>query len=190
MLGDHPILMTATVLMEIPATLGKLGGIALMLLGFSLVVFFHELGHFLAAKWCDVKVERFCIGFGREIIGFTRGETRYSFNILPLGGYVKMHGQEDFAVDKSGEWAVRNDPRSFSNKPVGARAAVVSAGVAMNLVFAAAAFAVVYMIGLDSISPVVGYVAPGNPASRLMKLVWAPPGYLKTATSHRLGSEN
>ncbi len=50
--------------------------------GFSAVIFFHELGHFLIAKWCSVRVDRFAIGFGRELIGFTRGETRYSLNIF------------------------------------------------------------------------------------------------------------
>lgn len=81
----------------------------LVLMGFSAVVFVHELGHFLAAKWAGVRVERFAIGFGRELFGFTKGETRYSFNILPLGGYVKMLGQEDFVVDKSGELKVKED---------------------------------------------------------------------------------
>ncbi|MCH7526365.1 MAG: M50 family metallopeptidase, partial [Planctomycetes bacterium] len=74
----------------------------LIFAGFSVVIFVHELGHFAAAKWSGVRVERFAIGFFTEIFGFTRGETRYSFNILPLGGYVKMLGQEDFE-DKAGE---------------------------------------------------------------------------------------
>ena len=56
----------------------------------GLVIFVHELGHFLVAKWAGVRVDKFCVGFGRELFGFTRGRTRYSFNILPLGGYVKM----------------------------------------------------------------------------------------------------
>src|SRR5262245_45183389 len=56
----------------------------LLILGFSLVVFVHELGHFAAAKWARVRVERFAIGFGKELFGFTLGETRYSFNVLPL----------------------------------------------------------------------------------------------------------
>jgi len=102
-----------------------------MLLGFSLIVFVHELGHFGAAKWAGVRVERFAIGFGREIFGFTKGETRYSFNILPLGGYVKMLGQEDFD-DKSKELIFKDDPRSFVNKPVARRMVIVSAGVVMN----------------------------------------------------------
>ena len=103
----------------------------LMLLGFSVIVFVHELGHFAVAKWAGVRIETFAIGFGREIAGLTRGETRYSFNILPLGGYVKMLGQEDFD-DKSNQLRFKDDPRSFINKPVGHRMAIVSAGVIMN----------------------------------------------------------
>ena len=99
----------------------------LIVLGFSAVIFVHELGHCVLAKLADVRVEKFCIGFGRELFGFTRGETRYSFNILPLGGYVKMLGQEDFD-DKTNEFKFQDDPRSFASKPVGHRAAIVSAG--------------------------------------------------------------
>ncbi|UCG32162.1 MAG: site-2 protease family protein [Phycisphaerales bacterium] len=164
MLADYPVLTTATVLMEVPAVLGKLGGIALMLLGFSLVVFVHELGHFLAAKWAGVRVDKFCVGFGKELFGFTRKSTRYSFNALPVGGYVKMLGQEDFAVDKDGDWSFKGDPDSFTNKPVGIRMIIVSAGVVMNLVFAAVVFMFVYMVGMPSLAPIVGFVAPGSPA--------------------------
>lgn len=139
--------------------------ILLILIGFSVVVFFHELGHFSVAKWAGVRVERFAVGFGPELFGFTRGETRYSFNIFPLGGYVKMLGQEDFEVDKTGELQARDDPRSFSNKPVSHRMAVVSAGVVMNLILAAALFMLVYMIGKVEVQPVVGYVIPGSPAA-------------------------
>ncbi len=105
----------------------------LIVLGFSAVIFVHELGHCVLAKLADVRVEKFCIGFGRELFGFTRGETRYSFNILPLGGYVKMLGQEDFEVDTSGELQHKEDPRSFANKPVGHRMVIVSGGVLMPL---------------------------------------------------------
>ena len=136
----------------------------LVFLGFSIVIFFHELGHFLAAKWCDVRVDKFAIGFGREIFGFTRGETRYSFNILPLGGYVKMLGQDDVAIDKSGEWIVKDDPHAFTSKPVGQRMIIVSAGVVMNLIFAAVAFMIVFMIGMKTLAPEVGLVLPGSPA--------------------------
>lgn len=136
----------------------------LIFFGFSMVIFVHELGHFVVAKLCDIRVERFAVGFFREIWGFTRGETRYSFNILPLGGYVKMLGQEDFEIDKSGEIAVKADPRSFSNKSVGKRMAVISAGVIMNVLFAGVIFAVVFMIGMPAPVPKIGMVVPNQPA--------------------------
>ncbi len=138
----------------------------LLVLGFSLVIFVHELGHFLAAKWAGVRVETFAIGFGKELIGFTHGETRYSFNVLPLGGYVKMLGQEDFVVDKSGELKVKDNPRSFTSKPVGKRMVIISAGVIMNLLFAAAAFAMVVMVGRPQPPAVVGIVVDGSAAAR------------------------
>lgn len=143
-----------------------LKGPLLVFAGFSLVIFIHELGHFIAAKLCNVKVEKFCIGFGRELFGFTRGETRYGFNILPFGGYVKMHGQEDFTVDKSGEWAVKDDPRAFTHKPVWQRMIIVSAGVVMNVVSAALLFMFVFMVGIDFASSEVGMVVPESPAER------------------------
>ncbi|MFH1417095.1 MAG: site-2 protease family protein [Planctomycetota bacterium] len=138
----------------------------LLLLGFSLVIFVHELGHFLAAKWAGVRVDKFAIGFGKELFGFTKGETRYSFNALPLGGYVKMLGQEDFVVDKSGELKVKNDPDAFTNKPIGKRMVIISAGVVMNLLFAAVAFAVVVMVGRPQAPAVIGVVVPNSPAAR------------------------
>ncbi|HUU84955.1 MAG TPA: site-2 protease family protein [Phycisphaerae bacterium] len=134
-------------------------------LGFSAVIFVHELGHFLVAKWAGVRIEKFCVGFGRELFGFTRGETRYGFNLLPLGGYVKMLGQEDFEVDTSGELQHRQDPRSFANKPVGKRMLIVSAGVVMNVLFAAVLFMIVFMIGLQVLVTDVGYVLPNSPAA-------------------------
>lgn len=137
----------------------------LIFLGFSAVIFVHELGHFLAAKWAGVRVERFAIGFFREVFGFTWGETRYSFNILPLGGYVKMLGQEDFD-DKGEELVVKNDPRAFTNKPVGKRMIIVSAGVVMNVLFAGLMFVIVFMHGVDDEVTTIGYVVPESPAAR------------------------
>lgn len=137
----------------------------LMLAGFSAIIFVHELGHFAVAKWADVRVERFAIGFGRELFGFTRGETRYSWNILPLGGYVKMLGQEDFD-DKSNELRFNDDPRSFVNKPVGHRMAIVSAGVIMNVLFACLLFMIVFLVGMESDAPRIAYVEPDSPADR------------------------
>jgi membrane-associated protease RseP (regulator of RpoE activity) len=136
----------------------------LIFAGFSAVIFVHELGHFLAAKWMDVRVDRFAIGFMSEVVGFTRGETRYSFNILPLGGYVKMLGQEDFD-DKTLELKAPNDPRSFGNKTVLQRMVIVSAGVIMNVIFAALMFVIVFMHGKDELGSTIGYVLPESPAA-------------------------
>lgn len=138
----------------------------LLILGFSLVIFVHELGHFAAAKWAGVRVERFAIGFGKELLGFTRAETRYSFNVLPFGGYVKMLGQEDFVVDKSGELKVKENPDSFTNKSIGQRMVIISAGVIMNLIFAAIAFGIVVMVGRPQWPSVVGTVLPGSSRRR------------------------
>ena len=137
----------------------------LMVLGFSVIIFVHELGHFLAAKWAGVRVERFAIGFGREVSGFTWGETRYSFNILPLGGYVKMLGQEDFD-DKSNELLFKDDPRSFINKSVSRRMAIVSAGVVMNVLFACFCFMIVFLIGMEAHGTRIGFVEPDSPADK------------------------
>jgi len=133
-------------------------------IGFSLIIFVHELGHFLVAKWAGVRVEQFAIGFFREVFGFTRGETRYSFNLLPLGGYVKMLGQEDFEVDTTGELQFKDDPRSFANKSVGKRMAIVSAGVVMNLLLAGLLFMVVFLVGKEVPSTKIGAVVPDGPA--------------------------
>jgi len=163
MMGCLPALLAQT---EGPGWLANLWSILLLIIGFSLVIFVHELGHFLTAKWAKVRVEKFCIGFGKELFGFTYGGTRYGFNILPLGGYVKMLGQEDFVVDKSGELKVKNDPDSFSGKSIGARMIIVSGGVIMNLLFAAVAFAVVVMVGRLEMPAIVGDVGDNTPAAR------------------------
>lgn len=163
------------VLMQTDLLAGQLGQISaawnsiwpylLMMFGFSLIVFVHELGHFAVAKWAGVRVEKFAVGFGRELFGFTRGETRYSFNILPLGGYVKMLGQEDFD-DKSNELKFKEDPRSFMCKPVGHRMAIVSAGVVMNVIFAALLFMVCFSIGFEGVDTSIGLVQPDSPADK------------------------
>jgi RIP metalloprotease RseP len=94
--------------------------------GLGLVIFAHELGHFIAAKAVDIRVEQFALGFGTRLFGFKRGEADYRINLLPLGGYVKMAGQEDFAPLKMED---RPDSRAFPNKSVGQRFAVISAAV-------------------------------------------------------------
>ncbi len=80
------------------------------LLGLGLLVFIHELGHFLVAKWAGIRVEQFSLGFGPKLIAFKRGETEYKISLLPLGGYVKMSGEEP----EEGVIKPLDDPRSFA----------------------------------------------------------------------------
>jgi regulator of sigma E protease len=134
------------------------------LIGLSFVIFIHELGHFLAAKWCDVNVTTFSIGFGPVIPGcwFKRGETIYKLALFPLGGYVQMVGQVDGDESSDGS---EEDPRSFRNKTVGQRMLIISAGVIMNVVLAIACFIIVYQgNGKDRIAAVVASVEADSPA--------------------------
>ena len=107
-------------------------------LGLSLIIFIHELGHFLAAKWCDVHVKTFSIGFGPAVpfCSYKWGETTYMVGIIPLGGYVSMVGEGDNAGDEDAE----EDPRSFRHKSVGQRMLIISAGVIMNILLGMACF--------------------------------------------------
>src|SRR5262249_5616831 len=103
-----------------------------VVIGLGLVIFIHELGHFVAAKMCDVHVKTFSIGFGPAVPGcsYRWGETRYMIGIIPLGGYVSMVGEGDNAADEDAE----EDPRSFRKKSVGQRMIIISAGVIMNVI--------------------------------------------------------
>ncbi|MCE9531958.1 MAG: RIP metalloprotease RseP [Planctomycetes bacterium] len=131
-------------------------------IGLGLVIFIHELGHFLAAKWCDVHVETFSIGFGKPLPGckFKYGETTYKIGWIPLGGYVKMIGEGENADTEEAE----EDPRSFKNKPVGQRMIIISAGVIMNIILACICFIIVYSHGVDEKPPILGWVEAGSPA--------------------------
>jgi regulator of sigma E protease len=130
-------------------------------IGLGFLIFIHELGHFLVAKWCDVHVETFSIGFGPAIPGcsFQRGETYYKIAWFPLGGYVKMVGEGP--EDDEGE----DDPRSFKNKPVWQRMAIISAGVFMNTITALVLFIFIYMTrGAEMTAGTIGMVDSGSPA--------------------------
>ena len=106
----------------------------------GVLIFVHELGHFWAAKSVGVAVERFSIGLGPRVWGFRKGDTDYVLSAIPLGGYVKMQGMEDEVLEHL-EGGARKAPRrpgsgDFDARPVWARAVVISAGVAMNMLFA------------------------------------------------------
>ena len=143
---------------------GGLIAIAKAALGLSLVVFLHELGHFMAAKWCDVNVNTFSIGFGPTIPGcsFKWGETTYKLSLFPLGGYVQMLGQVDGDEGSDGS---EDDPRSYRNKSVGQRMLIISAGVIMNVILAVVCFVVVFRgPGKDRMAGVIGEIDTGAPA--------------------------
>ncbi len=141
------------------ATLSTFWNIAQVVIGLGFVIFFHELGHFLLAKWNGVKVEKFSIGFGPTLVGFRRGETEYVVAAIPLGGFVKMlgEGMEDEANRST-------DPRAFTNKSVGARMAIICAGVIMNVILGLGCFVYAYGQGMADRPAIVGGVGAASPA--------------------------
>ena len=165
------------------------------LFGFGSIIFIHELGHFLVARFGGIECEAFSIGFGPFLLGikktdeglrirvmpstsgekedpegdclkmFTlpfcggKGETEYMIGITPLGGFVKMLGQDDTGPSKSSD-----NPKSFANKPVGIRMAVVAAGVVFNIIGAFVILTGVASSGIEMAPAVIGQVSPGSPA--------------------------
>ena len=133
----------------------------------GVLVFVHELGHYLAARWRGVHVEAFSIGFGQSIARWTdRRGTVWKLAWIPLGGYVKLHGQERLE-EASPEARARWQPgRTFHEKSVGSRAIIVAAGPIANFVLAAALFALLFaVLGRPVASPVVSGVVPDSPAA-------------------------
>lgn len=168
--------------------------VLLIILGFGLLIFVHELGHFLAARWAGIRCESFAIGMGPSILAFRPGvgwvlgstdprcvskfgkhaldmsddelkangvgETEYSVRALPLGGFVRMLGQDDMNPSE-----VTQQARSYSRVAIWKRMIVVSAGVTANLITAIALFIIAFMVGVQFEGPVVGGVLPGSPAA-------------------------
>jgi regulator of sigma E protease len=184
----------ATVIRLIAGNIGVFGNVLLVMLGFGVVVLVHEFGHFVVAKLCGIKVEAFSIGFPPVAFGILRtekglrirvlpdffknkdapaesllsftvgkkakpGETEYRIGLVPFGGFVKMLGQEDIGSSQAGD-----DPRSFANKSIAARMAVISAGVVFNAVSAVIIFMAAFLSGINLPPAVVGGVMPGSPA--------------------------
>ncbi|RVU17130.1 RIP metalloprotease RseP [Methylobacterium oryzihabitans] len=160
--------------------LAALGGYSTSLLGYvvpflfvlTIVVFIHELGHFLVGRWCGVGVTSFSIGFGPEIAGFyDRRGTRWKISAIPLGGYVKFVGDANGASVPDPGSIARMDPAeraaSFHTKSVWKRIAVVAAGPIANFLLAIAVFAgAIYVSGRYEVSPRVSAVQPGSAAER------------------------
>lgn len=128
--------------------------IILAILIFSIIILFHELGHFLLAKFNDVKVNEFCLGLGPSIAGFTKGETRYALRLLPFGGACMMEGEDEESSDE----------RGFINKSIPRRFSIVAAGPIFNFIMAFAfALILVACAGFDR--PVIEDVQEGFPAA-------------------------
>ena len=133
--------------------------LAVLSLGF--LIFIHELGHFLAAKRCGIRVEKFSIGFGPKLVGFTKGETEYCISILPFGGFVKMPGENP--EERTGA------PGEFSSAPVEHRMFVAIAGPAMNFAFGIIVFSLIYLVAGNYVrssleTTQIGYVFDESPA--------------------------
>jgi len=128
-----------------------------VIFGIGLMIFIHELGHFFAAKWAKVRVETFSLGFGPRLFGWRRGDTLYQLCIVPLGGYVKMAGENP------GEDLTGADDE-LPSKPPFQRMVIFAAGVLMNLIFAFITFPIIFATGVPFIAPEVGAVEPGGPA--------------------------
>jgi len=158
--------------------------LAMVVVGFSLIILIHEAGHFWAARWAGIRVLAFSLGFGPAIVSYRKGwglrrgssegeyttaqpgtlvgvsATEYRWNVLPLGGYVKMLGQDD--ADPS---ARSGESDSYQSASVWKRMVVISAGVVFNVIAAAVLFVIVFTVGLKTEAPVVGDVGPGSPAA-------------------------
>uniref|UniRef100_A0A2A4Z5J5 Zinc metalloprotease n=1 Tax=OCS116 cluster bacterium TaxID=2030921 RepID=A0A2A4Z5J5_9PROT len=161
--------------MEILNILTGFGGSAFQyVFGFisvlMVIVFVHEMGHFLVARWCNVRIEAFSIGFGKELWGFTdKKQTRWKLCLIPLGGYVKFWGDTNEASfadqDAANHMSDEDKKVYFQLKPLWQKAAIVVAGPVANFIFAVAIFTVFLMsIGQPFISPRVDDVQVGGAA--------------------------
>lgn len=132
----------------------------LVLIGIMIVV--HEFGHFWAARFFDIRVDAFSIGFGPRLFGFRRGETDFRISVIPFGGYVRMAGEHP---------GDEEDPRGFLAKPRWQRLIVVFAGPAINMVLAVALLAGLFMFQFPRLASAssqasIGFVKPGSPAAK------------------------
>ncbi len=130
-------------------------GIFLAILALSFLIIIHELGHFLVAKAFKVKVNEFSLFMGPKLFSFKKGETLYSLRLIPLGGYVKMEGEEEAS----------EDDRAFNRKPIGVRAAIIAAGPIMNILIAIV-FAFIIITQTGYFTTQIKTVAPGSVAEK------------------------
>lgn len=151
---------------------GFFGSVIPFVIVLSIVVFVHEMGHFLVGRWCGVGVHAFSIGFGPELFGFNdRHGTRWKVSAIPLGGYVKFHGDANGASVADPAALARMTPQeratSFPTQSLGKRAAIVAAGPIANFLLAIVLFAgAIYFVGRYELPPRIDGVMPGSAAER------------------------
>lgn len=150
--------------------------VIIFLLVLAILIFVHELGHFLTARACGIRVDEFALGFGPKLWRYKKGETTYALNLIPFGGYVKIFGENPNDDSISGP----DSSRSFVNKPKWQQILVLAAGVIFNFIFAWAIVAIAFMSGvpasiesysrypdrLENPRVVITYVEPGSPAEK------------------------
>lgn len=141
------------------SSLSAIGPLFILL---GLLIFVHELGHFMVAKFYGVRVETFSLGFGKKIFQTKKGDTTYCISLIPLGGYVKMFGD-----DPTREVEISEKKYSFLDKPVSQRIAIVLAGPLMNLFFAGLLFFMIALIGQDVPGPYLGDIKIASQAHKL-----------------------
>lgn len=129
-----------------------------VVIGIGLVIFVHELGHYIAARLCGVRVETFSLGFGPRLLGWRRGTTVYQLAAIPLGGYCRMAGEERRWDD------VPPEPDELNAKSVGQRFFIYSGGVLMNVAFGLVVFPVLFFFGVPFLQPKIGETVPGGAA--------------------------
>jgi len=150
-------------LLGLPGT-GTIGAVLSAVVMIAVLVFIHELGHFLLAKACGVGVLVFSIGFGRRLFGIQIGDTDYRVSALPLGGYVRMAGADPFGYDDDDEQYLSDPESAYNRRPVWQRLLVMAAGPGFNLVLPVAVFTVLLMAGEPQPAPMVGQVQHDSPA--------------------------
>ncbi|HEA46788.1 MAG TPA: RIP metalloprotease RseP [bacterium] len=126
---------------------------------FGILILFHEFGHFLACKKIGVRVEKFSLGFGPKLFGFKRGETEYRLSAIPLGGYVKLAGDDPHEKLKGKRW-------EFLSRSIGARFLVIVTGPLANFVLAFFLFSLIFAVGIPGLPTEVGGVLKDTPAER------------------------
>ncbi|MEW6026309.1 MAG: RIP metalloprotease RseP [Planctomycetota bacterium] len=136
--------------------LGTTQGIIMVIFGLGVIIFLHELGHFIVARRAGIRIEVFSLGFGPPLWKTKKGNTEYRISVIPLGGYVKPAGEFMSSPDTKG------NPDEMSSKPPLTRAKVLVAGAFMNFIFAFPFCIIAYLIGVTLMSPSVGTIKPGS----------------------------